>query len=392
MAVYIPSVDELTTKFKNNYASNLGIDVSELGDSYIVESKVQASAVYSIYLKLSKVQNNIYPDLAEEDVLLRIGYSLLGRYPTPASQGVYTITATGTGTINAQTQFVANNDTAAAGYLYITDSSQSVPGTVTVRSLTTGIEPLLTVGDKLTSLQPLVGIENEVVVATVTTIPVAAESIESYRDDVLEIIRILPQGGAPGDYRLWCLEIGEVRTVYPYVYNTAGDIIIYVEATPENTLSGQPVGVSGGPVQSYVYLAPGVNPESGKVIWDNIKMQGRKPLTVQNIYTSSVLPKTVDVNFIGLSDETISGELKTAIDVLLYEIRPYVAGAQAPTTKNDILTIGMIIAEISSVLSGTGITYTSVTMDIGSFLHSEFTFVFGKYPYLRTINNDGSPI
>jgi len=398
MAENIPKISELESQYLNNYASRLGVDVSDLGDSYIVEAKTQAAVVYSLYLKLSKVQNNIYPDLAEMDVLMRYGYAILGRYPEPATQGVFSAIALGTGTIPAQTQFVANNDTSAAGKLYIVDQDWiiSTSGIIEIRALEGGIASDLNQSDKLTSIQPLTGIDNEIVVTLPVIVePVDAEDIEQYRQDVLAGIRILPQGGAPGDYRLWTLEIPEVRTVYPFLNTTEiGDVLIYVEATPEATKAGEETGVPTQDTLDDVYTAPsGGNPESGAVIYDSVEQRGRKPITVNNIIPQAVTPIPVDIDFTDLSDENIADSIRTALDSYLYEIRPFVAGAQSLRSKNDILTIGGITAQILEVLTGTGITYTNLDMSVsGVGSIASFTFLFGNYPYLRNINNNGSPI
>ena len=85
MAVTIPSIDDLYDGIMNDYTTNLGVSVSELGNTYVVRAKVLAGLVYPAYLTASGVQQNVYYDLAEEDQLIRYGQQILQRNPAPAN-------------------------------------------------------------------------------------------------------------------------------------------------------------------------------------------------------------------------------------------------------------------------------------------------------------------
>jgi uncharacterized phage protein gp47/JayE len=395
MAIDIPSIDELYERRLNDFATALGVSVDTLGDSYLVEAKVDSAMMYNFYLKLSQTQENIYPDLAEESVLKRYGFALLKRYPTPATQGIYTATVTGTtgAVISEATQFVSDS---APGYLFIIDADYTMPastGTITIRSLTAGIEPLLSVGDTLTSIQPLTNINDTIVVDGVTVSPVSAESLTDYREDTLIAIRTLPQGGSPADIILWCLDESTVRTVYPYMLPNPGDLTVYVEATESNTAPGEAIGVPTQATLDAVYTAPdGVDPESGVVIYDEVLQKGRMLVNIQNIYSQPVTALEVDVDIIGLSDNTIAETIKAAYASLFYSIRPFAAGGQSITEKNDVLSIGTIQAVLIEVLSGTGITYTSVSYTVDGNSETNYTFAFGNIPVLNELTNDGVPI
>ena len=65
MAVTIPTLEELTDQILQDIATEFGVDVSELGTTYIVAAKVQAGIIYQQYLALSGVQKNIFYDLAD---------------------------------------------------------------------------------------------------------------------------------------------------------------------------------------------------------------------------------------------------------------------------------------------------------------------------------------
>lgn len=398
MAVTIPTLNELYNDILNDYATELEVDVNSLGKSYLVRAKVQAGMMYTFYLSLSSVQQNIFYDLAEEDQLIRYGQQILGRSPAPATQGLYTIQVTGSigAVIPAQTQFVGGEDINAAGFIFIVDTEKTLTATtdtLQVRALTAGVDSRLTVDDTLNSVQPLVNVDSLAVVTVVDTEPTAAESIDDYRADVVEGAKSEPNGGSPSDYRLWASDVPEVRTVYPYAkLGSAADVEVYIEATAGNT---KPLGITGEPTQDTiddVYKVELNGDETGALIINPITLKGRKPIGVNNIIPLSVNPIPVDMYFIGLSDESKAVDIKNVIDTLLYDIRPFIAGADNITDRNDILTISTLIAATFQLLAGTGISYTTLTMNVDDNNVNSYQFYEGYYPYLRTIYNNGLPL
>jgi len=399
MAVTIPTIAQIKQAILNDYATEFDVDVNQLGDTYNVEASVKAAVIYTFYLSLSDVQRNVFYDTAESDQLIRYGQIILGRTPAQATAGQYTMQVTGEigAVIPASTQFKANDSTQAAGFLFIVDNAYTLVATtdtVPIRALTAGTEARLFANDLLTSTTPLALVESEGIVLSTDVEPTAAESIEEYRADVLEASRLTAQGGSPSDYRLWASDIPEVRTVYPYAkLGSAGDVEVYIEATKENTAPAEVPGVPTQTTINEVYTPQaGATPESGALVFNPVTNRGRKPITVFNLLVFPVNPISVDLFFVNLSDELISDDIRTAIDNLLYNIRPYVAGASSITNKNDILNISTIIAEVTNLLAGTGITYTSLTMEVGGVAVDTKTFTAGDYPYLNIINNDGNPI
>ena len=400
MALNIPTVDFIYEGILNDYATQLNINVTDLGVNIRVEAKATAGLIYSFYLLLSQVQNNLYADISEEDQLLRDGYIELERYPTPADQGVYSVTVTGNGgsTIAESSQFTSNADSTSPNFVFILDIGVTIPGTVGVettyeielRALTAGTDSRLIEGDKLTSVQPLLLIDNEVVVSGVTVQPVAEEDIEAYRKDVLESRRLTAQGGSPSDYRLWCSEIGELRTVYPYLGSGAvNNIDIYAEATPENSAVGEIAGVPTLDAKEKVYRFDGNN-ETGAVIINPITGNGRKPATVANINVISVIPVAVRLAFFGLSNPNTAGSIQSALDDLLYEIRPFVAGADVLSNKNDIITKSLIYTAVYEAIRADGAIFNELTITIDSAaLIASYQFKYGDIPYLNSISNNG---
>lgn len=386
--IAVKTLEELTDQFKQNYATELGVNVSDLGDSIIVECKVMAAMLYSLHLKANKIQNNVYPDLADEETLKRYGLAILNRYPSLATQGIYELSVTGTGTIGVDTQFVGNDDIKAAGYIYTNDLETTITGTGTIllRSLDAGVESRLYIGDKLTAVQPLSGITSEVVVTSIDTYPTAAETIEEYRSDVMNGIRLLSQGGSSADYILWCLEIPEVRAIYPYTLGQAGDLNIYVECTPDNTEIGE---VDGYPTQATldkVYKVDG-GIETGSLVYDTLKQRGRKPMGVMNINVLPINTVAIDIIFTGLSNTSILDEIKTSISEMLYYKRPFISGAYPEIYNNSIISNSDIATIIDNVKYGKNIYYTSFIWKANNNTVTEYELINGTIPYINTVTN-----
>lgn len=397
MAVTIPTIQEIEEQILNNFALSLGVSVDDLGESYIVESKVDAALIYQFYLTLGIVQNNVFPDLSDEPTLLRQGLGNLGRLPNPAIAGEYEIEVVGAigASISAGVTFKSNDDSTSPEYLFVVDfdfTLSSETDSLTVRALTPGLESKLNIGDKLTSTQPLANINDEVEVLAIVTNPSEAESLDSYREDVLAAYRLEPQGGSPSDYRLWALDVPEVRTVYPYLQeNNIGVIDVYVEATLEN--SEAIIGVPSQQILDDIYKKPnGGEFESGAIVYNEAEQRGRRPLGIFAINSLPVLPISVDLEFTDLTNTGSSSAIRTAIENYLYTLRPFVAGGDSILNKNDILTIGQLISIVVSVLEDEGGTFSDLEMRVDGNIVNSYTFLFGYYPYLRNINNNGLPI
>jgi uncharacterized phage protein gp47/JayE len=397
MAINIPTLEELEEKILNYYATEFNISVDELGETIIVESKVIAAVLYPFYLTSGQVENNVFPDKADTETLIRFGQGLLGRTPAPAQQGEYTIEVKGTigAVIPGGTRFQSNDDSNAPQYLFIVDSDftlSAATDSTTIRALTAGLESKLNVGDQLTSTQPLTNVNDEVTVTAITVNPSDGESIDSYKEDVLQAYRLEPQGGSPSDYQLWALDVPEVRTVYPYTRpNNVGSIDLYVEATPEN--SETIIGVPNQEILDNVYKKPsGGDQESGAVVFNETEQRGRKPMGIFDVASLPITPVSVDLEFTDLTNIAAKDSIQAAVEAYLYTIRPFIAGAQSLLDENDLLTIGQLISIVVTVLNETGGNFSDLEMKVDSTIVSSYKFTFGFIPYLRNINNNGLPI
>lgn len=402
---YIPKQAEIYSALMEKYAALSGVSVAELGQEMHVRNTVIAEQIWLLFLKLSRVQENLYPDLAEPDALKRDGLQLLGRLPSLAEAGEYTITVnTQAGAyIPSGTRFISARDSTSPNKVYTNDWAYSVTpdiaegeeqidvpqGTIRLRALEAGNNAKLIIGDKLKSTMPLFGCDDIVSVASIHKAPADAENIDSYRDDVLNAKRIYSKVFTHATIRLWCSEIAQIRTVYSYI-KANGTLEIYAEATKENSQS-----VIGEPSQDVIdgiyHFDTVTGEETGVMIYNEETSEPRRPVGVINISAMAAKPVQIGIAFTGLSDTStnIVEAIKGGVENLVYNIRPFITGSDSVTSRNDRLSIAQLLSVAFTSLSGTGAIFETMQMTSGGDAISDITFKYGDYPYLKSITNNG---
>lgn len=395
MPIQIPTLQELRDRIKNDIESRLSVTLPTYGKNFLVTwVGVQAAKLRLIYNLIHFVNENITPDTAVSEslggTLDRWGRIKLGRNMFQATNGVYEMDVSGTigSVINAGQTFRSKDGSTSSNKLFVVDNQVTLdvsPKTIQVRSLETGIDSILVIGDELLQSSPIVGIDSLSTISSVLDTPLDAEDVEDFRDKIVESFRIEPQGGAVGDFRIWAADEQGVRTVYPYAKDgESGAIDIYVEASESDSIDG-----NGTPSDD---LIDSLDSEQG-VLWldpdvnIDINDRGRMPLTVLNSYILKVTPLKVEVTidgFVGLTTD-IEDSILTALKATLKNVRPYIAGADVFADKNDILSINSLsFAVIDTIPSNT--YFGTLSMTISGNSQSTFTFDKGNIPYIENIN------
>lgn len=389
MAKPIPSISTLYTKIVTDIKSKLGIVVVLIKFVINALAAVLSAQLKLLYLYLVDIQNNQFPDTADTaangGTLERQGLIYLGRLPFPATNGLYTATVTGVtnSLIPAGSQFLSNAGSESPGQLYTNDADYFMPGatgTVPLRSLLLGLDYLLNVGDTLTPTAPILGVDNNVVIASVTQSPVDAEDTEVYRQAVLNAIRLQPQGGSKTDYREWSTDANGVRLVFPYVKNgEPGTVQVYVEAVPEDSTDGH--GTPSMALLNAVEAVIEFNPDT--TVPTN--QRGRLPIQA-NLEVLPINPLPVDITITGLQTNTAAVQVSIATNVstFLYGVRPYISGADLPRDKNDILSAVKLQSVVNDTV-GTSNTFLGFTMAVNGVQVNVFTFSLSNIPYLRNV-------
>lgn len=386
----IPTLTEIYNDIIADFEAQFGVTLPTFGKNFLrIMAAAQAAKLKLFYLAIGSVQKNIFVDTAESETiggtLERFGRVKLNRNPFPATSGKYEITVTGEdgAIIPAQTTFKSNDDSQNPGKLYILDSQHTMVGTsdtIIVRSLETGVDVKLTVGDKLTATAPIALVNSIATVATETQEPAAAESLEDYRKKTLDAYRLEPQGGAATDYRLWSFDAQGVRQSYPYAKSGADyEINLYVEATAADSTDGK------GTPSSALLLAVEDVVEFDPDTTRPTEERGRRPLqAIVNFLPVTI--REVDIVINGYVNRTaeIESALISAINTEINKIRPFVSACDILSEKNDILDANKVIATILNTRPGSVFGAVGITVD--GTPYTSFTFINGDIPYVNSVS------
>jgi uncharacterized phage protein gp47/JayE len=384
--VQIPKISELYSEILADFQAQLGVTVSPFGRVFIKALvAVQAAKLKLYYLALANVQKNIFADTADPQsmggTLERFGFIKLGRYPNGATAGQYTVAVTGGAgaVLRASLTFKTDDTSSSPGKLYILDNAYTLTGTadtVTLRALEGGTESKLTNGNTLTATEPIANAEEQVAVTATIIEPANAETVEEYRQKVLNAYQFETTGGSATDYRLWAQDVDNVANTYPFAKSGApNEVNVFVEATVQSSTDGK--GTPSGTMLTDVAAAIEQDP--------NPPYHGRRPIGVFRVNVLPITVKAVTINisgFVGISSD-IQASILIALTSLINGIRPFVDAAELIENKNDILDVNRIVAAILSVQPGAA--FGTVTLTVAGTPTASFQFFNGDIPHLNTV-------
>jgi uncharacterized phage protein gp47/JayE len=384
--ITIPTINQLYTGIISDINTEYGVNINPFGKAVLrCFAAVHAAKLKIYYLVIAALQKNVAPDTCDEETLIRFGTIKLGRVPFAAVAAQYTVKVTGTigAVIPAQSTFKSDDSSLNPGVLYVLDSAYTLVSAtdyITVRCLTLGTDGKLDLLDTLTPTAPIPLVNSEpssVSVFTVSVQPLAAEEIEAYRTAVILSYRLEAQGGAATDYRLWAQDAQGVERVYPYAKSGfQGEINLYVEATIVDSIDGK--GTPTTQILTDVESVVEFNPDTSLALNE----RGRRPLQAMVNYLPVTI-KTIVITITGYSGITtaIQATLLTALTDTINAMRPFVAGADVLTDKNDIIDTNKLIGSI--ITAKPGAVFTSVTFTVDAISMSTYTFNNGNIPYLN---------
>lgn len=386
----IPTLSALYNSILADLEAEFTITIPIVGKSFLrAFAAIQAAKLKLLYLTLGKLQKNIFVDTADREssggTLERFGRVKLGRDPFPATQGVYSVTINGTigAIVPALTTFQSNDDAQNPAKLFILDVAYTLVATtdtISLRALESGTGSKLNVGEGLTATAPILNVNSAAVVASETTAPQAAEDIEDYRSKVLQSFRLEPQGGASSDYRLWGLDASGVKQIYPYAKSgAANEVDVFVEATIADSTDGKgtPTATIISEVEDVIELDPDTTLP--------ISERGRRPLGVFAVNVMPIVLVQINVFIYNYDNRTAATDLaiENGIIDLLSLVRPFIAGCDVLSDKNDIVSRNTIIKSILDSVPTS--VFTDVEMNVGFVPTITKTMGNGEIPYLASI-------
>ena len=385
----IPTIQELNENISGDFQNKLNLQSSFLKKTLHALMLVLSGEFKLAYLYLRDIQDNIFPDTATTEAnggtLERLGRIYLNRDRFPDSVGSFTISVNGVaGSVLIENiTFKSNEGSLNPGQVYVLDAEYTCTGTddeITIRSLGAGSTFNLAVDDNLTITEPVIGVDKTVSVVSVDVQPRAGETIELYRQAILNAIQLEPQGGSRADYRQWATDAQGVRLVYPYVADiTTGMVDVYVEAVLIDSVGG--TGVPTTAILEDVEEVLNFDPDITKPVYE----RGRRPAQAfLNVQSITRVP--VDVTIIGLNIDTpeIQDSIRKTIEDTLYKIRPFIAAADLLRNKNDILYYGKMQGVVTESLTN-GNFFNILNLFVDGNAETSYQFDLGNIPYLRNL-------
>jgi uncharacterized phage protein gp47/JayE len=387
----IPTIEEIFNRIEQDLKTKLNLNDSELRTVLDAVCSALAGQIKLLYLFQGDIQNNLFPDTADlaenGGELNRLGLIYLNRQPKPATDGRYKIKFTGIpgSIVRAGITFKSNDESLNSGKLFIMDSQYEIlPGInniVEIRSIESGLENALSVGNFLVITEPVIGVEQIVEVVEIIELPIESESIDDYRKAIIDAIQLEPQGGARTDYRLWAQDAQGVRAVYPFVKeNEAGVVQIFVEATEIDSTDGH--GTPSVFILDDVKQVLEFDPDSTKPIEE----RGRRPIqAILEVLPITLRPVDVDVIDLNQNSTSIQNLIRTNLEDYLKSVRPFLDGADLARNKNDILNIARLQGVVSDSLGNTNY-FMNFKMYVDGQEENLFIFSRSNIPYLRNVN------
>lgn len=377
----IPTLQQLYTGILSDLESEFSITIPLIGKNFLrALAAVQAAKLKVYYLLVADVQKNIFVDTADPvalgGTLERFGLVKIKRGPFPATAGYYTAMINGEigATIPQNSTFKSDDNSLNPGNLFILDTAYtftSTTGSISLRSLSTGLGTKLSLGDTLTSTAPIALVDSQCEVIIEASEPQAAETIEDYRNVVIQSYRLEPQGGAASDYRLWASEVQGVKQSYPYTNSiNLYEVNLFVEATTADSIDGH--GTPSALIMQAVKDA---------IELPTLSRPSRLPLNAV-LNAQPVTPLGVEIwveDFLG----TPSPIIEPTIIAALEDVRPFIAGIDVVANRNDTFSVNKIINLILQAQPGS--QFGQVVLAIDGNVVNSYQYSNGEIPYFHSI-------
>ncbi len=291
-----------------------------------LRANATAAAIEGLYQYLAWTVRQIFPDTADDDVLLQYA-SLYGMAKKAATAATGSITFNGTvgAPINAGVEAKALD-----GSAYVTTAAGTIgaAGTVTLaaQASTAGFAGNQVAGTLLTLTASPAGVSSTAAIASMTT-GTDIETSAALLARLLDRLRHPPAGGNKYDYRRWALEVPGVTSAWCYPLRRGlGTVDVAILSN-----GGPATQALQNSVKAYIEA---VNPAGGDC----------------QVLTATLVPVNVAATV------AVSGVLLADVQAIVQTVlQAYIAGLQ----PGDSVMRSRILASITDVPGVTDVTLTS---------------------------------
>lgn len=228
MAFERPTLAELVDRIESDFISRLSLNGAVLRRSLVrVLARVLAGASHMLHGHLDFLSRQLFPDTSEDEFLIRQGL-LFGVERTAAEFATGDVDLTGTnGSVIPAGTVLLRSD----GAEFVTEDEETISSgtaTVTVTASLAGADGNCDEATTLSLESPIAGVDTA---GSVASGGIAGgtdqESLEDYRERVLERMRSAPHGGASTDYVAWAKEVAGVTRAWVYPLQLgAGTVVV----------------------------------------------------------------------------------------------------------------------------------------------------------------------
>jgi uncharacterized phage protein gp47/JayE len=202
-----------------------------------VAARSLAGLAHTLFGYLKFIEKQAFPNTAEEEYLDQQG-GIWGVARKPATFAEFTATVTGTAGVTIPVNRVYRR---ADGREYSTQAAVTLPGTITLVAVLAGKEAEVEVGDSLSILSPIAGLDSEAVVASIITEPEDAEDDASYQARIVDRIQNPPSGGTATDYRQWAVAVPGITRAWVMPGGLGpGTVVVYAVSDDETPITPSP--------------------------------------------------------------------------------------------------------------------------------------------------------
>jgi len=312
-----PSLPALVSRTQMDLAG----DALRQSDAQVL-ARAHSGAAYGLYGYMGWIKDQILPDTADEETLVRLAKLRLSQ-PRKAAQP-----AAGSVSFVAAAGAVLDADTVlqfSDGRAYrVTGAVPTVAGinTAAVEAVDAGTLGNAPAGLVMTAIQPVEGINSSFTVMGSGLVGgIEQESLESLRARVIRSFRIIPHGGNQDDYVTWALEVpGVTRAWCVRRYMGPGTVAVFFMRDDDNPI---PNAAQLAEVHAYIEL--------------------RRPVTAE-VYVLAPVQKPVVYQIKLTPDTTV---VRSAVEAQLLDLHNREAGL------GDTLLLTHIAEAISSATGET---------------------------------------
>ncbi|MDZ7922710.1 MAG: baseplate J/gp47 family protein [Marinagarivorans sp.] len=279
---------------------------------------------------------------------------------TAAELTISVTVTTQTGSLPAFSQLVGPQ-----GITYLTLSSVLLNAStvsVVVRAQTTGTVGNLGIGSVLAFANPLANVGRSAAVTAQTVTAADAETVDSYRQRVIDRFAKRPQGGAYSDYEGWGEEASGILNVYPYTSQNPGQVDLYVEA-----------------VGGIVPTTPQLEAVLASVELSQDGLASRRPVgALVNAFPIILTEFSVTITGLDVADQSSTrAAITSAVEDYFLSREPFIVGLSLLPRADRIARTG-VDGVVSAIVAAAGGFYVSSTLEADSTAIEVYTLGVGE--------------